>query len=89
MYIQTSSLDPRELTQAQFDTVLLSSSSLSPVKSPIKFIKNKHPADDVKEIDCQLRIVLQDTASILQTTIENESAKRRHGDHEVIESASK
>ena len=72
----------------QFHSVGVSASALSPVKSHIKFIKNTHHADDVKEIDRQLRILVKDIARKLQTAMEHESTKRRHGDHEVIESAS-
>ena len=50
-YIQAQSLDSGRLTEAQFDSVVVFASALSPVKSRIKFIKNKHQADDVKEID--------------------------------------
>ena len=64
-------------------------SALSPVKSRIKFIKSKYHADDVREIDRQLRILVRDTARKLQTAMEHESAKRRSGDHELIGSASK
>ena len=64
-------------------------SALRPVKSRIKFIKNKHYADDVKEIDRQLKILVKDTARKLQTAMEDESAKRQPGDQEVIGSASK
>ena len=64
-------------------------SALSPVKSRIEFSKNKHHADDVKEIDRQLRILVKDPARKLQMEMEHESAKRRPGDHEVIGSASK
>ena len=88
-YIQAQSLDPGRLIEAQFDSVVVFASALSPIKSRIKFIKNKHRADDVKEIDPQLRILVKDTAWKLQTAMEHESAKRRPGDHEVIGSASK
>ena len=88
-YIQAQSLDPGRLTEAQFDSVLVFASALSPIKSRIKFIKNKHHADDVKEIDRQLRILVKDTARKLQTAMEHESAKRRPGYHEVIGSTSK
>ena len=88
-YIQAQSLDPGWLTKAQFDSVVVFASALSPVKSCIKFIKNKYYVDDVKEIACQLWILVKDTARKLQTAIEHESAKRRPSDHEVIRSASK
>ena len=88
-YIQAQSLDPGPLTEAQFDSVVVFASALSPVKSRIKFIKNMHHADDVKEIDRQLWILVKDTARKLQTAMEHESAKRRHSDHEVLGSASK
>ena len=74
-YIQAQLLDPGRLTQAQFDSVGVVVSPLTPVKSRIKFIKNKHHADDVKEIDRQMRILVKDTARKLQTAMENESAK--------------
>ena len=88
-YIQAQSLDPGRLTEAQFDPVVVLASARRPVKSRIKFIKSKHHADDVKEIDRQLKILVKNTARKLQTAMEHESGKRRTSDHEVIESMSK
>ena len=87
--IQAQSVSPGRLTGAQFDLVVVFATTLTPVKSRIKFIKNKHNPDDVKEIDRQLRILVKDTARKLQTAIEHESAKRRSGNHEVIGSTTK
>ena len=88
-YIQAQLLDPGRLTEAQFDSVVVFARALRRVKSRIKFIKNKHHGDDVKEIDRQLWILVQDTARKLQRAMEHESAKPRPGHHEVIGSASK
>lgn len=70
-------------------SVIIFAGALDPVKSRIQFIKKKHHSDDVKEVDHQLRTLVKDTARKLQTAIEHEFAKRRHGDHEVMGSASK
>ena len=76
-YIQVHWLDPRWLKDVQFASVVVCASSIRPIKSRMKFIKNKQHANDVKEINRQLRILVKDTARKLQTAMEHESRKRR------------
>ena len=71
------------------DSVIVFTSALSPVKSHIQLIKKKDNSYDVKEIDHQLRILVKDTARMLQTVTEPDSAAQRPSDHKVMGSVSK
>jgi len=51
-------------------------SSLPPVKSQIEFVKKNHRADDVREVSCQLSILVKDTAKKLRTAMEYHYAER-------------
>ena len=51
-------------------------SSLPPVKSQIQVVKENHPADDVRDVSRQLRILVKDTAKKLRTAIQHDYAGR-------------
>jgi len=51
-------------------------SSLPPVKLQIEFVKKDHRADDVREVSCQLRILVKDTAKKLRTAMEHDYAEQ-------------
>ena len=88
-YIQAQSLDPGWLTKTQLESVIVFAGALDPVKLRIQFIKKMQHSDDSKKVDDERRTLVKDPARKLQTAMEHESAKRRPGDYEVMESASK
>jgi len=50
-------------------------SSLPPVKSQIELVKKNPDADDVREVNGQLRIWVKDTAKKLQRAMEHDYAE--------------
>ena len=71
-YIKSHSFDPRRLTDDQSTVILDFASSLPPLKSQIKFVKQNQCADGVRDMSRQLRILVKDTAKKLRTAMEHD-----------------
>jgi len=67
-YITMLRWNPTSLTGPQMDSVLSFASSLTPVKGRIKLIKTNHRPEEVDEVECQIRVLVRDTAKKLQAT---------------------
>jgi len=67
-------LDPGPLTKTPVDSILLFGHGLSPVKEPIELIKRQHDADDLLELNRDLKILVMDSGKKLQTTKERQRA---------------
>jgi len=64
-YIRVLRWNPTSLTGTQMDSVLSFARSLTPVKGRIKLIKTNHRAEDVDEVEHQIRVLVRDTAKKL------------------------
>jgi len=67
-YITVLGGNPTSLTGTQMDSVLGFARSLTPVKGRIKLIKTDHCPEDIDEVECQIRVLVRDTAKKCQAT---------------------
>jgi len=75
-YITVLGWNPTSLTGTQMDAVLSFARSLTPVKGRIKVIKTNHHPEDVDEVECQIRVLVRDTAKKLQAMNDRLHAER-------------
>ena len=61
-------LDPSYLTDTQVDSITVFAGAHTPVKDQLVLIKKKQLPDDVKELTCQLRMLVKDSARKLNTS---------------------
>jgi len=75
-YITVLRWHPTSLTGTQIDSVLSFARSLMPVQGRIQLIKTNHRPEAVDEVDCQIRVLVRDTAKKLQATNDRLHAER-------------
>jgi hypothetical protein len=88
-YITALAWDPNKLTDTQLESVLAFARSPPPVSIRVELLKKQYRADDVVELDRQLKLLVKDTAQKLQTTIEHLNAEEEGGDGAAEEMMSK
>ena len=88
-YMTARNLDPGHLTDTQVDAITVFARILTPMKYRVVLIKKKHHPDDDKELTCQLRILVKDSARKLHTSNLRQLAATHPGGRDIAESLSK
>ena len=82
-------LDPGYRTDTQVDAITVFTGAHTPMKDQLVLIKKKHLPDDVKELTCQLRMLVKDSARKLNTSNLRRLAAARPRGTDIAESPSK